>query len=358
VSTTITVPDPSMTPLDIHVIACGADQLPAAVVTRSFAIAVAAPVVTSKVGTIALGSGTDSATTTNVPAAQNAITATITSPTAGSWICYSTDGITVPTCGTAAAMCPGGTNLPINGVTGNVTIGTTQTLNAIACKGTNASTITGPVVYTLDVTQASVVGTPTAACPSVATIGFDYTAMPNTSVGGPTTGAVLCYSTTAQPTCNAGGTCFTPTMASPTKTVPLSETGQIFTFACKTGFTASSAPINVAVTPNAPPGITVDGTLDTAEWSTALGDQFPSVTAADHGGFSFGTTTTAGDTMYFSESGFTAAAGTDVIIYLVDTTTATAGTTRTTGVTALGAGAIGFGAQYAVDKTKKDKNRE
>jgi hypothetical protein len=237
-----------------------------------------------------------------------------------------------------------------------VTINKSEKLQAIACKGAASSTVTGPVDYTLSVTPAAIVGAPTAACPSVVTVGFDM-ASTNTSLGGPTPAASICYSPVPIPAgtacATAGGgfaaggiTCFTPTTANPTTPVSLSE-GTIYTLACKANFTGTRVTLPFTVAPYAPPTITVDGTLNATEWSAELGDQFPSTTMGDTGGFTFGKTTAAGDTLFFSEGGFTAAAGTHVIFYLRDAATATAGTTTTTRL--LGANALPFRAQYAIE---------
>jgi hypothetical protein len=229
-----------------------------------------------------------------------------------------------------------------------VTVNTSgETINAIACKAANHSTITGPVVYTLNVTPASVVGTPTAACPSVVAVGFETSAA-DTNLGGPTPTANICYSRApiaAGAACGnaAGITCFTPTAAIPTQNVSLIETGNIYTLACKPNFTGTHATLPVTVAPYAPPTITVDGVLNAAEWTPALGDQFPG-----GGGFTFGKTTVAGDTLFFSQSGFTAAANTNVIFYVTDVTEAPAANT-TTAVRLVGAGALPFAAQYAIE---------
>jgi hypothetical protein len=92
----------------------------------------------------------------------------------------------------------------------------------------------------------------------------------------------------------------------------------------------------------------VDGVLDTTEWSgtPGLGDQFPTAAGgATRGGFTFGA---AGATMFFSQSGFTPALNTYVMLYLTDETAAPAnGVTTTTRLH--GGGALPFRAEYAIE---------
>lgn len=356
-STTIAVPVPQAGAFTVKVIACGENQLASAVQPATFtSVDVAAPVVTSKVGTTAVGSpGTDGTETITT---QNVVTATITSPTPGSFICYSTAGgtLTCPAAG-AAAACPNNNTTLINGLTGNVTLpaAPTTSLTAIACVNGNASALTGPVVYNLAVTPAVVVGTPTVACPSVATVGFDYAATSNTNAGGPTTTANVCYSLSpgTPVNCATGGTwtCFTPTAGAPTTIPPavsLSETGSVYTYSCKTNFAPTPVTLGpYTVTPNAEPTITVDGTLDgTVEWSTALGDYFATAAGGTtRGGFTFGA---AGATMFFAQNAFTSAAGADVMLYLTDATAAPTNA-HTTQARLHGAGNLPFRAQYAIE---------
>jgi chitobiase/beta-hexosaminidase-like protein/Fn3 domain-containing protein len=365
-STTLTIPAPTVATLTVKVIACGANQQASAVQPATFNIDVANPVITSAVGTVALGSPGTDATGTTTLTAQNTVTATIKSPTAtaGTYLCYSTNGSAL-TCAAAgaAAGCPGNGTTLINALTGTVPITTTGTsLTAIACTNGNASAVTGPVVYALDATPAVLVGTATAACPSVATIGFDFAATSNTGVGGPTTGAILCYSPAPflpNAACAAagsyatGGVSCSPvlTAAAPTTTVNVNQTGTIYTLACKANFTSNTTgQFPVTVAPYVPPVITVDGVINTTEWSAALGDQFPTAAGVGtSGGFTFGKTTAAGDTLFFSQSGFTAAAGMSVYLYLTDTTTQTAGTTSPQRVAGGGNLPNAFQAQYAIN---------
>jgi hypothetical protein len=214
----------------------------------------------------------------------------------------------------------------------------------------------------LDVTPAAVIGTPTAACPSVVTLGFDMGAA-NTAIGGPTPGANICYSpvtippgtacATAGDFATGGITCYTPTGANPTTPVSVSVSGSsIYTLACKANFTSTSVtfPVPTAIA-YAEPTITVDGVLNATEWSgtPGLGDQFPTAAGAGTtGGFTFGKTTATGDTLFFSQSGFTAAAGVVEYLYLTDTATATGGTTTTQRVAGGGNLPGGLHAQYAI----------
>jgi hypothetical protein len=358
-SATLPIPAPSAATFTVKVIACGANQQASAVQPATFTIDVANPVITSAVGTTAVGSpGTDS---TESVTTQNAVTATIKSPTPGSYICYSTTGATL-TCAAAgaAAGCPGNNTTLINALTGNVTLPAlpTTSLTAIACVNGVASALTGPVVYDLAVTPAVLVGTPTAACPSVATVGFDYAATSNTNAGGPTTTANVCYSLVAStPTpvnCATGGswTCFSPTALAPTTPVSLNENGSIYTYACKANFAPTPVTLGpYTVGPYVPPVITVDGVINTSEWSVAapLGDQFPTAAGgATAGGFTFGTTTTTGDTLFFSQKGFTVGAGMSVYLYLTDTTTQTDLTTSPQRVAGGGNLPNAFQAQYAI----------
>ena len=360
-STTIPVPDPSKSPLVLNVIACGANQTASTLQTGTFPIVVANPVITDAVGAIALAS-TDHVGVVGI-SAQNDIAASIASPTPTSYVCYTTDG-SAPSCsGTATVAC----NTTLNA---NQTLATTfpaavsvttsgTALRAVACEGTlAASGTTGPVDYTLDITAPSIVGTPTAACPSVVAFGFDnttsVTGVANVAAGGVTTGVTLCYSLVGPPSaCTAGMqagaglvTCFTPTTAAPTANVDATQNGNIFTYACKSGFANSpqSSTLGVTtVTPFTEPAITVDGVLNAAEWSATIGDLFPSNTGTLQGGFTFGNT---GGTIYLSETGFTAAAGTDVVFYLANANSTL--DTTTAGVPALGTGVLPFAARYAV----------
>jgi hypothetical protein len=360
-STTIPVPDPSMGTIIVRVFACGANQAASTLQHRTFAIDVAAPVITSEVGTLPLGA-TESAATTNV-AAQNPITATIKSPTPGAYMCYSTNGTTVPKCGPAgnppACVAPNAATqtLVAVGATATVNINTSgETINAIACEGANHSTITGPVVYALDITPVVVTSTQPATCAVGAlstgvVVGFDVAAPSNTSAGGITTAATVCYSTTdaALAACAGAANCFVPTATAPTVTVDVSETGNIYTVACKPNFagTPVAKTLPVTVTAYAPPTITVDGVLNTTEWSTALGDQFPTNSGGTTtGGFTFNA---AGDTLFFSQGGFTAAAGTSVILYVRDDTAAPANATTTTARLHGGNPVLPFRATYAIE---------
>jgi len=345
-STTIAVPDPSKSPLVVNVIACGANQTASTLQTGTFPIVVANPVVTDKVGTIALASTDGPALAVS---AQNAITATIASPTATSWVCYTTNG-SAPSCGATASTCNTTANANqtlVTALPATVNVATSGTvLHAIACEGALTSGITGPITYAVQLSPVTVVGTPTAACPSVVTFGFDNTTSTtgtaNVAAGGISAGATLCYSQVGAPTtCTAGvqagaGTvaCFTPTAANPTTTASASQTGTIFVLSCDTGFAGTGlTSVPATVTPYAEPTITVDGTL--TDWPAA--DLF------NGGGFTF---SNAGATLNFAESGFTAAAGTSAVIYLADSSSAA--NTTNTNPAALGGGTLPFAAHAAI----------
>jgi hypothetical protein len=92
----------------------------------------------------------------------------------------------------------------------------------------------------------------------------------------------------------------------------------------------------------------VDGVLNATEWSgtPGLGDEFPTAGGvATTGGFTFGA---SGATMFFSQSGFTPALHTYVIVYLTDETAAPAAT-KTTTTRLHGGGALPFAAEYAIE---------
>jgi len=102
--------------------------------------------------TAEVASTTNAAGTSNSPtfspvagiygAAQNVAISTTTSPAT---ICYTTDGVTAPTCN-ASAACTTGTQYPGSAVA----VATTTTLKAIACKSTFTDSIVTTGTFTID----------------------------------------------------------------------------------------------------------------------------------------------------------------------------------------------------------------
>jgi hypothetical protein len=359
---TVTIPVPNGNTFTVNAIACGASQQAGSLVTRVFNIDVAPP----QVASVANGVKLDPNNSFQI-ISQNDVTSTVTSPTAGSWVCYTSNTtgavLPAPTCGTTAGTCAANvsawTTLP---ATFNVNTNTTQ-LEAVACATVGGATVASaptPVyAYSVGVTPITVVGTPvTNTCPATAVIGFDNTTATgsaNLAAGGVTLGAALCYSFDGPPaTCTAGVqpgnisvTCFAPTAANPTTTVQVFAGGSVYTKACKTGYSASSATLAVAANAYTPAAIMVDGSLASTEWSASapLSNLFASDTAGSEGGLTFNAGRT---TLYFAATGFTGAANSDVVVYLSDGTNTNS---LTTGVGALSpsAGAtLPFAAQHAI----------
>lgn len=344
--TTITVPAAS--PFTLSAVACGTfpsatSQSPSAVRSASFTVPTATPTITNGVPTNPTGS----------LSWQNTFMATISSVTTGAQICYTTDG-TAPTC--SAGVCGGSaTTIPaVNGVM--VTISATGTkVRAVACTATLAQSATASADYTL--TISNVVVNKPATCPSAVTLQLDQTAT-STSVGGPTSGVILCYTTDgtpapANPMCTltptiaggsnavcynmgASGTAATPDPTAAPLLSTLSSTTPLSMTVCKAGFAPpATVPTTVPFTPYSNPIPTIDGLLQTGEW--AADNTFPG-----SGGVT-GYVSRDPTNLYLAVTGYTVAAGTDVVVYL--------GAHNMTGSTvpppALGTTAIPFSANWA-----------
>jgi hypothetical protein len=206
--------------------------------------------------------------------------------------------------------------------------------------------------YTLQAANVVEVATGTAAtgptCPASVTLGLDNTSVASVAAGGATHNVEICYGiggaaapvltgACVPPALLAGQACFnsgalgtTTSTITPTPT----ETETLHISTCKAGFNPPAAlPATVAVTPYANP-ITPNGSL--AQFTPA--DTFAG-TGGVTGYFSYDATN-----LYFGESGYTVATGSDVVIYLG----VGAATDSTTGPPALGSLALPFPAHWAI----------
>ena len=326
------------TSLTINAIACGTKQVASAARSVTLTVETSKPVITNS------ADGSHGNLTW-----ENTFNAVVTTTTPNATICYNLNGGT-PKCtaGACDTTDPNTHSVPAaNPSTVTIPITTTGTgLVAVACTPTLASNGSAAANYTLNVSPYTIASD--ALCPAT------FTITPTTgTIGGPTpgstpgtdpaTGAVLCYSTTASFSyCNVAGnepmgvTCVS---YGTTPVVPtMSSSGNIWITTCRTGFNGDMGSVHAAtVTGDTVSGITVNGTLDTGEWKTGN-------TLAGTGPVT-GYYGTDGTTLFFAVSGYTAAAGTDVVIYLGDG----AGTGgSTTGPVSLGAATPGFPGQLAI----------
>jgi hypothetical protein len=344
--TTLKIPNPGAT-LVVNVIACGANQAPSALITRTYSIGVAVPTIDFKA---------NNNTVEIVPSggdveAENTVTATISEATTNAWVCYTTDN-TTPTCGTAANKC-GGTGTLYSTALSETTSG--SRVYAVGCySGTTIMSSDTTDDYYIYLFVDDVVITNTAAgCPAAITVGFDTT--PDAAgVGGPTNGATICWSTGDYPnSCTAGDqggdigivTCYQPNPATQTTVINTYVSTPIYYLACETGFNDNSGFLLGEAAPYTPPVITVDGVLNASEWATAatpIGDLFASDAAGISGGFNFDP---LGTIFLLSETGYTAAAGTSVVYYFSDPQ---AGGGTKAGAVAVGGGTLPFFAQSAI----------
>jgi hypothetical protein len=324
---TYTVPT-NATSVTLNIIACGTAQTASSVRTVTLSIATGTPVITN---TGADGSHTPGTTSLTW---ENSFNATISTTTPGATICYRTNGSTTGLACTAGA-CDSDPNTVSTAAPATVNIGQSGIgLVAVACTPTLASTGVASMSYTLNVTPVTV--TPSGTCPKSFSIG------PATStIGGPTTAATLCYSTTGTfsycgpqagaPTgVTCGGYASTPVLTN------IYSSATIWATTCKTGFVGDTGSSHAAtVNPDTSSGITVNGTLDTGEW--AAGNTLAG-TASTTGYY-----TTDGTNLYFAATGYTAAATTDVVIFIGDGTS----DGSPNAPNAYGGGAIGFSAKWA-----------
>jgi hypothetical protein len=341
-----TVPVPPASPLVVSAIACGLAvtpttpaQQPSPVRTVSFTVTAATPTITA----LGLGGPTGNLTY------QNVFSTVISSVTAGAQICYRTDGV-APTC--TAGTCDANSTPAANNVSVPVTSTTPVPVNiaAVACTSTLAQSGVATANYTLQTANVVEVAAGAGAgptCPASVTIGLDNISAASLAAGGATAGVEICYTTdgTAAPVFT--GACVLPTLlpdqtcfnsldgTNPSTITPTpTETETLHVSTCKVGFNLPlTVPATVAVTPYSNP-ITPNGSL--AQFTTA--DTFAG-SAGVTGYFSYDATN-----LYFGESGYTIAAGSDVVIYLGDG----AATDSTTGPAALGATPLPFPARWAI----------
>ncbi len=317
----------------LKAIACsvGSLQPPSAVYTANLALTAQTPVATPIGG-----------------AYYNTQSVTLAS-TAGTTICYTTDG-TTPTC--SAGTCPAGSTpytaaIPVNQ--------TNTIIKAVACSAALASAVSSNT-YTLSVAPIILTDNPTdpAACPTTATLNFDCATMGECSTatfnaGGAThvTGGVhptICYSTngSAVTSCTAVAgsiACFDPTLTS--ASIPLNQSTTIQALGCLTSagitFNNSAATLPVTFSPYPPPTITVDGSV--ADWTA---NEAVTTTAGGTGYFTYNATT-----LYFALSGGYTTAGTTYVGIYIGNGSATGA--ASTGLPALGSAPISptAGIRYA-----------
>ncbi len=226
------------------------------------AIAVAPGFSNSAVGSAAYTISTTAATPTFSPAAgayTSAQTVTISDSTAGAAIYYTTNGTTPTTSSTVYS--------------GPVTVGATETLNAIAVATGLTNSAVGSAAYTINL--------PAAATPTFSPVAGTYTSAQTVTIADTTTGAVIYYTTNgAAPTTSS-------TVYSGAITVSATET--LKAIAVATGFSTSAAG-SAAYTINLPAA--------TPTFSVAAGTytSVQTVTISD---------TTAGATIYYTTNGAT-----------------------------------------------------
>jgi Chitobiase/beta-hexosaminidase C-terminal domain len=334
-------------PFVLSAIACGqavtpttAAQQPSPVRTVTFTVTAATPTITAQVPGAPTGNLTF----------QNAFTTVISSVTAGAQICYRTDGV-APTC--TAGTCDANSTPAANNVTVAVNSTTPVPVNiaAVACSATLAQSGVATANYTLQAANVVEVATGTAAtgptCPASVTLGLDNTSAASVAAGGATANVEICYGiggaaapvlsgACAPPVLVAGQFCFNSGgLGTTMSTIPTpTETETLHVSTCKAGFNPPlTVPATVAVTPYSNP-ITPNGSLvQFTPADTFLG------TAGVTGYFSYDATN-----LYFAESGYTVATGSDVVTYLG----VGAATDSTTGPPALGALALPFPAHWAI----------
>jgi hypothetical protein len=313
----------NVTSVTLNIIACGTAQSPSAA---------RGPV------TLTIGSATPIITNTGADGShsnltwENAFNATVSSTTPGATICYRTNGNSTGLSCTLG-VCDSDPNTVAAAAPATVPITTSgMGLVAVACTGTLASTGMASANYTLNVTPVAI--TSDNMCSATFTI-----APATSTIGGPTTGATLCYSTTGsfsycgpQGGAPAGVTC---AAYASTGLAPVASSGNIWVTTCRTGFNGDTGSMHAAtVTAYTNNNITINGTNDASEWTA--GDTLAG-TAGTTGYF-----THNASTLFFGASGYTAAAGTDVVVYLGDGTGGT-----TTKPAPFGTGALPFGAKWA-----------
>ena len=354
---------PAASPLVLSVIACGQAvtpttpaQQPSPVRTVSFTVTAATPTITAQVP----GSPTGNLTYQNT---FNTVISSVTSsvlpagPPFGPQICYRTDGV-APTC--TAGVCDANSTPAANGVSVPITSTTPVPVDiaAVACTTTLAQSGLATANYTLQ-TANVVVLPPTLGtgagptCPASVTIGLDISAA-SMNAGGPTQNVEICYTTdgTAAPVFTGaclppavlpvGAKCFSSDAAGTTTstiTPTPTETETLHVSTCIAGFNLpATVPATVAITPYSNP-ITPNGSL--AQFTAADTFGGPGFT----GYFSYDATN-----LYFGESGYTVAAGSDVVIYLGDGTA----TGSTTGPAALGGSTLPFPARWTITWSSDD----
>jgi hypothetical protein len=339
-------------PFVLSAIACGQAvtpttpaQQPSPVRTVTFTVTAATPTITAQL---------PPANPTGNLTYQNTFSTVISSVTDGAQICYRTDGV-APTC--TAGTCDANSTAHANGVTVQVTSTTPVPFNiaAVACSATLAQSAVATANYTLQTANVVLAPAGTGAgptCPASVTIGLDDISAASLAAGGATGNVVICYTTngTAAPVLTApcvapapvaGVTCFNSNDGTSTITPTPTETETLHVSTCRAGFNPPvTVPATVAVTPYSNP-ITPNGSL--AQFTT-LGDTFAG-SAGVTGYFSYDPTN-----LYFGESGYTIAAGSDVVIYIGDGTA----TDSPTGPPALGSAALPFPAKFAIAWASND----
>jgi len=335
--TNITVP--STASYTLSAIGCGTNQSSSTARTAMFTIGAATPVITNQV----TGSPTGSLTW------ERTFSTIITSATgAGTPICYTTDGST-PTC--SGGTCGGSaTTIPATSpATVMVTTGGMQ-VRAVACTSTLGQSGTASANYTLNISNVVFSPNP-ATCAAAANIGLDQSTTA-TNLGGPTDNACVCYTTdgtaavlasniaTCTTPASGTGTCFLSGNAGATTsaTAALDVTTALSVVTAKAGFTAAATvPTSIPFTAYSRAISTIDGVLQGGEWSNT--DNLVGGTV----GVSAYVSHDASN-LYVAVTGYTAAAGTDVVVFF--------GANNTGGTTAapsaFGTYTIPFSAKWAL----------
>ena len=363
-ATSYTVGTPATgTTVTLNAIACsGANQTASPVRTVTFTVTAAKPTITSDQAAPLITWAANPATIWHVPFTLG-VTAPVSTDTG--FICYSTDGSTVPTCNITAttASCATGTpagNAGVGTATGITLNGPTTTIQAISCDVALGASAVASQTFTVTLPGVDALVTSTSACSGNATLSIDSSPA-SSSLGGPASVATwgawatknnvtIHYSTDGTtPNCAVLGSAYS-------SAIPLTSSVTIKAIPCSTlantYIAGTVQTIPVSVTPFAQT-ITVDGNL--SEWSNNVKIQTNRVANAaftnDATNLYFGWAPSVGDTV---------ATTSELIIFIgngVSSTAATAlptnigGTVLTTGTTPTLANFTAGGYQYAIQWT-------
>jgi hypothetical protein len=339
------IPAGSLTPAvtNLRAIACGANQVSQNPATSiGYNVAVAPPVIVTTVGsttipTLSTGGGGFIVNAQNAP-----VTATINSPSPGTYLCYGTANL--PSCnGSTASGCDQFSTKAATGVQVNMP-SDGSILLAVACSPNGTMPFSSGYTFLtshLFATQV-VFGAASNTCGGTTTVGLDPSAA-NGTEGGPSTGATICYGATPITSCPApaspplGVTCFTPAAGALSANVT-TNTQTLYAISCLTGFVSQVAGRQLTQGEGAATAAyasTVNiGNPVAGQWSAA--DQWASSSAGVSGGYTHNAAN-----LFFETDGFTVAANTFVMVYLWDGSAA-----QTT--TGLGGETLPLGASFAI----------